>query len=441
MPDYYYRKVDGKYSNASGCGNETASDHAMMRKYIVDSVVYWATEYHIDGFRFDLMAVHDIETMKAVRAALDEIDPSIMVYGEGWTGGDCAIPSSQQALKANMAKIDGVGAFSDDIRDGIKGSVFDAQDKGFISGKDGMEESIKFGIVAATPHPQVLTYKNDKGTRSWAAQPGQSINYISCHDNLTFWDKLAISNADDSEETRIRMNKLGSAIILTSQGVPFFQAGEEMLRSKPSATVEGGFDENSYASPDSTNSIKWSEKAAVLDTYEYYKGLIAFRKAHSALRMAETADIQSNLVFMSGLDANVAGYTIGNNANGDTAEKITVILNGNAEAVDVALPAGTWEICVNDTTAGTASVGTAQGTVSVAGISALVLVQGDDTIVKADARTGSETDTSVSPESTENVKDTEKSQKSPGRAPLIAGGVIVAAAAAAAGIAVKKRKK
>ncbi len=441
VPDYYYRKADGKYSNASGCGNETASDHAMMRKYIVDSVVYWATEYHIDGFRFDLMAVHDIETMKAVRAALDEIDPSIMVYGEGWTGGDCAIPSSQQALKANMAKIDGVGAFSDDIRDGIKGSVFDAQDKGFISGKDGMEESIKFGIVAATPHPQVLTYKNDKGTRSWAAQPGQSINYISCHDNLTFWDKLAISNADDSEETRIRMNKLGSAIILTSQGVPFFQAGEEMLRSKPSATVEGGFDENSYASPDSTNSIKWSEKAAVLDTYEYYKGLIAFRKAHSALRMAETADIQSNLVFMSGLDANVVGYTIGNNANGDTAEKITVILNGNAEAVDVALPAGTWEICVNDTTAGTASVGTAQGTVSVAGISALVLVQGDDTIVKADARTGSETDTSVSPESTENVKDTEKSQKSPGRAPLIAGGVIVAAAAAAAGIAVKKRKK
>ncbi len=441
VPDYYYRKADGKYSNASGCGNETASDHAMMRKYIVDSVVYWATEYHIDGFRFDLMAVHDIETMKAVRAALDEIDPSIMVYGEGWTGGDCAIPSSQQALKANMAKIDGVGAFSDDIRDGIKGSVFDAQDKGFISGKDGMEESIKFGIVAATPHPQVLTYKNDKGTRSWAAQPGQSINYISCHDNLTFWDKLAISNADDSEETRIRMNKLGSAIILTSQGVPFFQAGEEMLRSKPSATVEGGFDENSYASPDSTNSIKWSEKAAVLDTYEYYKGLIAFRKAHSALRMAETADIQSNLVFMSGLDANVVGYTIGNNANGDTAEKITVILNGNAEAVDVALPAGTWEICVNDTTAGTASVGTAQGTVSVAGISALVLVQGDDTIVKADARTGSETDTSVSPESTENVKDTERSQKSPGRAPLIAGGVIVAAAAAAAGIAVKKRKK
>ncbi|MDE7202740.1 MAG: type I pullulanase [Lachnospiraceae bacterium] len=438
VPDYYYRKVGESFSNASGCGNETASDHAMMRKYIVDSVVYWATEYHIDGFRFDLMAVHDIETMNAVRAALDEVDPSIMVYGEGWTAGDAAIPSSQQALKANMSKIDRVGAFSDDIRDAIKGSVFDAQDKGFISGKDGMEESIKFSIVAATPHQQVLTSKNDKGSRSWAEQPGQSINYISCHDNLTFWDKLAISNADDSEETRIKMNKLGSAIILTSQGVPFFQAGEEMLRSKPSATVEGGFDENSYTSPDSTNSIKWSNKANVMDTYEYYKGLIAFRKAHSALRMTTKADIQSNLVFMSGLDPNVVGYTIANNANGDTAEKITVIFNGNENAVDVALPAGTWEICVNDKAAGTASVGTAEGTVSVAGISAMVLVQGDNTIVKAETKTDNETDTSVSSESTEN---TETAEKSSGNTPLIAGGIIVALAAVVAGVLIKKRKK
>ncbi len=435
VPDYYYRKVGENYSNASGCGNETASDHAMMRKYMVDSVVYWATEYHIDGFRFDLMAVHDIETMNAIRSALDKIDPSIMVYGEGWTGGDCAISSSQQALKANIAKMDRVGAFSDDIRDGIKGSVFDAQDKGFVSGKDGMEESIKFGIVAATPHPQVLTYKNDKGSKSWAAQPGQSINYISCHDNLTFWDKLAISNADDSEETRIKMNKLGSAIILTSQGVPFFQAGEEMLRSKPSATVEGGFDENSYASPDSTNSIKWSNKASVMDTYEYYKGLIAFRKVHSALRMATTADIQNNLVFMGGLDANVVGYTITNNANGDTAEKITVILNGNENAVNVTLPAGTWEICVNDKAAGTASVGTAEGTVSVAGISAMVLVQGDDTILKAETKADNEHDTSVSTENTENT------EKAAGNTPLIAGGIIAVLAAVVVGIFVKKRKK
>ena len=438
VPDYFYRKVGEKYSNASGCGNETASDRAMVRKYIVDSVTYWAKEYHIDGFRFDLMAVHDIETMNAVRAALDEIDPSIMVYGEGWTGGDCAIPSAQQALKANMAKIDRVGAFSDDIRDGIKGSVFDSEDRGFISGKDGMEESVKFGIVGATPHPQVMTFKNDKGSKSWAAQPGQSINYVSCHDNLTFWDKLAISNADDSEETRIKMNKLGSTIILTSQGVPFFQAGEEMLRSKPSATVEGGFDENSYPSPDSTNSIKWANKANVMDTYEYYKGLIAFRKAHSALRMTTAADIQNNLMFMSGLDANVIGYTISNNANGDTAAKITVIFNANENPVDVKLPAGAWEICVNDTTAGTASVGTAEGTVTVAGISAMVLVQGDDTIVKAQAPAERETETGV----TEASADSQQTGKTSSKAPVVVGVVAVAAAVAAAlGIFFKKRKK
>ena len=252
VPDYYYRKNGDNYSNGSGCGNETASERAMMRKYIVDSVVYWATEYHVDGFRFDLMGVHDLDTMKAVREALDQVDPSIMVYGEGWTGGESALPEAQQATKNHIYQLDRVGAFSDDIRDGIKGSVFDSLDKGFVSGKEGMEESIKFGVVAATPHPQVMISKNDKKSTNWSGQPGQSINYISCHDNLTFWDKLAISNADDSEADRVKMNKLGSAIILTSQGVSFMQAGEEMLRSKPNEKSEGGFDENSYCSPDAT---------------------------------------------------------------------------------------------------------------------------------------------------------------------------------------------
>jgi len=439
VPDYFYRKVGDSYSNASACGNETASDRAMVRKYIVDSVVYWAKEYHIDGFRFDLMAVHDIDTMNAVRAALDEIDPSIMVYGEGWTGGDCAIPSSKQALKANISKMERVGAFSDDIRDGIKGSVFDVLDKGFVNGKEGMEESIKFGVVAATPHPQVILSKNEKGSKSWAGQPGQSINYISCHDNLTFWDKLALSNAEDSEETRIKMNKLGSAIVLTSQGVPFFQAGEEMLRSKPSATVEDGFDENSYASPDSTNSIKWSEKAKVSDTYEYYKGLIALRKAHRAFRMATSAEIQENIVFMSGLDANVVGYTISNNANGDTAEKITVIFNANEKPVDVQLPAGTWDICVNGTAAGTASLGTASGSVSVEGISAMVLVQGDNTIVKAETLAENQSETSAATEEN-TAEEATANEKSHSKVPLVAGG-IAAVAAIAAAVLLGRRKK
>lgn len=386
VPDYYYRKNGDNYSNGSGCGNETASERAMMRKYIVDSVVYWATEYHVDGFRFDLMGVHDLDTMKAVREALDQVDPTIMVYGEGWTGGESALPAAQQATKNHIYQLDRVGAFSDDIRDGIKGNVFDSLDKGFVSGKDGMEESIKFGVVAATPHPQVMISKNDKKSTNWSGQPGQSINYISCHDNLTFWDKLAISNADDSEADRIKMNKLGSAIILTSQGVPFMQAGEEMLRSKPNEKSESGFDENSYCSPDATNSIKWDNKGNVIDTYEYYKGLIAFRKAHSALRMTTATDIQNTLTFMSGLDANVVAYTIKGEAQGETAQNIAVIYNGNPDAVTVNLPAGTWDICVNGEKAGCESLGTAEGSVTVEGISAMVLVQGDDTLGKAPAK-------------------------------------------------------
>ena len=401
VPDYYYRKNGDNYSNGSGCGNETASERAMMRKYIVDSVVYWATEYHVDGFRFDLMGVHDLDTMKAVREALDQVDPSIMVYGEGWTGGESALPAAQQATKNHIYQLDRVGAFSDDIRDGIKGSVFDSLDKGFVSGKDGMEESIKFGVVAATPHPQVMISKNDKKSTNWSGQPGQSINYISCHDNLTFWDKLAISNADDSEADRVKMNKLGSAIILTSQGVSFMQAGEEMLRSKPNEKSESGFDENSYCSPDATNSIKWDNKGNVIDTYEYYKGLIAFRKAHSSLRMTTATDIQNTLTFMSGLDANVVAYTIKGEAQGETAQNITVIYNGNPDAVTVNLPAGAWDICVNGEKAGCESLGTAEGSVTVEGISAMVLVQGDDTLGKAPAK-DKQADTTV--ENTQQAK-------------------------------------
>lgn len=375
VPDYYYRKKGEAYSNASGCGNETASERAMMRKYIVDCVVYWAKEYHIDGFRFDLMGVHDIRTMQAVRAALDEIDSTIMVYGEGWMGGESALSPTLQATKNHTCQMERVGAFNDDIRDAIKGSVFDFSDKGFVNGKRGMEESIKFGVVAATPHPQVVLSKTEKSSTSWAGQPEQSINYVSCHDNLTFWDKLAISNAEDSEADRIRMNKLGSAIILTSQGVPFIQAGEEMLRSKPNEKSESGFDENSYASGDAVNSIKWDNKAMVIDTFEYYKGLIAFRKAHSALRMTTAAEIQDKLTFMSGLAENVVAYTIKGGTQGETVQNITVIYNANRKVVSVALPDGVWDICVNDKAAGTASLGTAQGSVTVEAISAMVLVQ------------------------------------------------------------------
>lgn len=393
VPGYYYRMTEnGQFSNASGCGNETASERAMVRKYIVDSVVYWATEYHVDGFRFDLMGIHDIETMNAVRNALNAIDPSIIVYGEGWTGGASPLPESARALKANMRSLDPrIAAFSDDIRDGIKGSVFEAKENGFVSGRDGMEETIKFGIVASTDHPQIDYSRVNYSKAPWAAEPTQTITYASAHDNLTLWDKLASSNAADSEEDRIKMNLLSGAIVLTSQGTPFFQAGEEFLRSKP--LNDGGtlFDENSYKSPDSVNSLKWDRKKAYQEVYDFYKGLIAFRKEHSALRMTKTSDIQANLHFLDGLEKNVVGYTIENSPNGESAEAICVILNANRNAVTVKIPDGNWNVYVKGKQAGTEIIETISGgNVQVEPISALVLVKEDKTKVSTTEVNGSD---------------------------------------------------
>lgn len=380
VPGYYYRMTeDGQFSNASGCGNETASERAMVRKYIVDSVVYWATEYHIDGFRFDLMGIHDIETMNAVREALDKVDPSIIIYGEGWTAGGSPLPESERALKANMSSLDPrIAAFSDDIRDGIKGSVFTAEENGYVSGKEGMEETIKFGIVASTNHNQIDYSKINYSSFPWAKEPTQTITYASAHDNLTLWDKLASSNPSDSEEDRIKMNMLSSAIVLTSQGTPFIHAGEESLRSKPldeSATL---FDHNSYKSPDSVNSLRWDRKGEYSEVYDYYKGLIEFRKDHSALRMTMTSDIQANLKFMDGLDPNVVAYTIENFPNGEQSEAILVIFNANKSETTVNIPEGNWNVYVDGNKAGTKVLKSIDGgKATVEPISAMVLVKED----------------------------------------------------------------
>ena len=322
VPDYYYRKHGDTYSNASGCGNETASERAMMRKYMVDSVVYWATEYHIDGFRFDLMGIHDIKTMKAIRAALDQVDPTIMMYGEGWTSGDSPLAESKRAMKKATRSLKGVGSFSDDIRDSLKGHVFEALDQGYISGKPDMENSVKICVVGSTENEQTDYTGHAKASAFWASSPSQTINYLSCHDNLTLWDKLSITNAQDSREDRIKMNKLGAAIVFTSQGVPFLQAGEEMLRSKPSATVKGYYDSNSFQAPDFTNCIKWDKKGKVLDVYEYYKGLIQFRKEHDLLRLATTREIQESLYFQKEVPKNVVAYTLRGNSNTKNAESL-----------------------------------------------------------------------------------------------------------------------
>ncbi|MBQ1193625.1 MAG: type I pullulanase [Lachnospiraceae bacterium] len=379
VPDYYYRhNANGGYSNASGCGNEVASERAMVRKYIVDSVVYWATEYHIDGFRFDLMGILDIETMNAVRAALNEIDPTILVYGEGWTGGDSALNASLRAMKVNTYKMENVGAFSDDIRDGIKGSVFDAADQGFVTGKSGQEERIKSGIIGATDYVGInwAATGTDVGD-SWTNSPVQAINYVSCHDNLTLWDKINSSNADDTLEDRVKMNNLCASIVYTAQGIPFMLSGEEILRTKPNESGTG-FDHNSYKSSDYTNSIKWDtlNDETTASVLEYYKGLIAFRKAHSGLRMTTAEDVNNNLSFLEVKDENVVAYVIENSPNGETAEKICVIYNANKEAVKVTVPEGEWKVCIKNDKAGTETIETIEGTeVTVDAISCLAMIQ------------------------------------------------------------------
>lgn len=386
VPGYYYRMTaDGHFSNASGCGNETASERAMMRKFMIDSVVYWAQEYHIDGFRFDLMGIHDIQTMNEIRDALDQVDASILMYGEGWTGGFSPLPDYERALKMNMWKLDShIAAFSDNLRDGIKGSVFSAWERGFINGREDMEETIKFGVVASTQHDEVNYQRVRYANSPWAAEPTQTVNYASAHDNLTLWDKLALSNASDSLEDRIKMNLLSAAIILTSQGIPFFQAGEEFLRSKPRDEAGTVFEENSYNSPDYVNSLKWDRKSDYIDVYNYYRGLIAVRKSYGAFRMTTTAEIQANLRFIGGLQPNVVAFTIDCSPEDQEAtdkeiassnETICVIYNANREAITVQIPEREWKVFVKEDMAGAEVLETLEGgEVTVESISAMVLV-------------------------------------------------------------------
>ncbi|WP_428327779.1 type I pullulanase [Mucilaginibacter sp.] len=343
-PGYFYRQnSDGSYSNGTGCGNEVASERAMVRKFMIESVVYWAKEYHLDGFRFDLMGVHDTETMNQISAALHKIDPTIFIYGEGWTAGNSPLPEDQRSVKKNIAKVNEVAAFSDDIRDGIKGGWGDLKEKGFVSGNPDKTESVKFGIVAATQNAQVDYTKINYSKAAWAAGPFQSITYVSCHDDNTLFDRLKISNAGASEADLIRMDKLANAIVLTSQGVSFLHSGVEMLRTKQGIA-------NSYNSPDSINQIDWSRKTKYKAVFDYYKGLITLRKNHPAFRMPSTQMIQNNLKFLdSGNPATIA-YQISNNANGDSWKNILVILNGNTSDKTVRIPAGKWILALDGDT-------------------------------------------------------------------------------------------
>ncbi|HLO83082.1 MAG TPA: type I pullulanase [Chitinophagaceae bacterium] len=331
VPGYYYRQdKKGGFSNASACGNETASDRPMMRKFILESLRYWVSEYHVDGFRFDLMGIHDIETMNQVSSQLKMIKPDILLYGEGWTAGASPLPENKRAIKTNVSKLDGVAVFSDDIRDAIKGSVFEHKDSGFISGKKGIEEMIKFGIVASTKHPQL------SGTKQpYATSPGQIVTYCECHDNHVLWDKLAISNAAATEAERRNMHKLALSIVLTSQGISFLHAGTEFLRSKKGV-------ENSYNSPDSINAIDWGLKKKNHDVFEYTKGLIEMRKSHPAFRMTNARELAQGIKFRSS-SHQLVSYTIDGAAVGDSWKKIYVAFNGSGESRRLDLPSGKWK--------------------------------------------------------------------------------------------------
>lgn len=370
VPGYYYRSDETGYTNGSGCGNEVASDRPMVQKLIVDSLIYWAKEYHIDGFRFDLMGVLDIDTMNVIAERLKEIRPDIYLYGEGWNGGPSSLAEEKCAFKASAKKMPGIGMFNDDIRDTIKGSVFYDDHLGFVNGGTHLENALRYGITGAVAHPQV-DY-DAYGSKSWAKEPGQSINYVSCHDNYTLWDKLSVSCPEASEEKKKAMNRLCAAIVFTSQGVPFIQAGEEFLRSKP-LPEKKGFAENSYNMPDAVNSIKWDNIHEYPDMIAYYKGLMALRKAHPVFRMQSEAEMTQNLCFLSDTPENVVAYLLKGKGADDTPENILVIFNGNDEEILYNLPEGKWKILVDDKTAGADGKKIISAKADVEPLSALVL--------------------------------------------------------------------
>jgi len=335
VPGYYYRqKEDGSFSDATACGNETASERPMMRKFILESVKHWVKEYHIDGFRFDLMGVHDIETMNLVAAELRKIKPDILLYGEGWTAGASPLPEDLRALKKNASQLGDIAVFSDDIRDGIKGSVFEHSDKGFVSGKPGMEESVKFGIVAATEHPQVDYSRVNYSKRPYANAASQVVTYCECHDNHVLWDKLAISRPDANEAVRKDMHKLALTIVLTSQGISFLHAGTEFLRSKQGV-------ENSFDSPDSINAIDWELKSANGDVYDYIKALVMMRRSHPAFRMTGREEISANIRFLESAHGLIR-YTINGAAAGDSWKEIFIAFNGSDSVRKLIVPGGSW---------------------------------------------------------------------------------------------------
>lgn len=356
FPKAYYRyTADGKPSNGSGCGNETASENRLMRQFMLESMKYWVNEYHIDGFRVDLMGIHDIETMNLIRKELTAIDPNIFIYGEGWTAGSCAYPTEKLALKAHIKQLPGIAAFSDELRDALRGPFSDDKQAAFLGGLAGFEESIKAGITGMIAHPQVDYTKVNYTKEAWAKEPTQMISYVSCHDDMCLVDRLkaSIPEVAYDMDALIRLNLLAQTAVFTSQGIPFMLSGEEMLRDKKGV-------HNSYKSPDEINHLNWNNLKKYPQVFAYYKGLIQMRKAHPAFRLGSAELVRKHLEFLPTQDCLVA-FRLKNHAGGDKWNNIYVVLNGSSNLQSINIPKGKYTIVANNGVIDEAGIGQMEG--------------------------------------------------------------------------------
>ena len=359
VPGYFSRiNADGVWSDGSICGNDTASERNMVHKYIVDSVCYWADEYHIDGFRFDLVGLIDVETINAITTEVHKKHPNVIFYGEGWDMPTELTKPCELTIQPNSPKTPAFSFFNDTIRDLLRGNI---------------QKDTAPGYVAGAPTPKEILNACFMGMPAWAANPYQCINYVSCHDNHTLFDRIALTAPEASTKDRIRMNRLAAAFSILSQGVPFFHAGEEMLRSKPDG--KGGFDENSYRAPDEVNAFRWENlsKPEYQKTIEYYRGLIAFRKAHDILRLKYRKDVVNCVEMIPCRNSQVVVYRVQKDA-----QDIFFIFNAGTKEACVTLPEGNWNVMIQDDVAGTDVLGTASDSVIVAPISATVLTQDNE---------------------------------------------------------------
>ena len=370
VPGYFYRmKPDGTFANGSGCGNETASNRPMMRKFMVESVLYWMREYHLDGFRFDLMGIHDIATMNEIRQEAQKLDPQVLIYGEGWAAETPQYAADSLAMKANIARMPGIAAFCDEMRDGLRGPWDDDKKGAFLAGFPGHEESIKFGIVGAISHPQVKMDEVNYSNKAWAQEPVQMMSYVSCHDDMCLVDRLRTSVTDLKGNDLEKLDMLAQTAVLTSQGIPFIFAGEEVMRDKK-------FVHNSFQSPDSVNAINWHNKAKYQWVFNYYKGLIAMRKHHPAFRLGSAEMVRQHLEFLPVEGSGVVAFRLKDHAGGDAWDNIIVVLNARRETAKIEVPEGKYVAAVKDGWVNENGIGTIYGPIlNIAPETALIVYQ------------------------------------------------------------------